>query len=386
MKKQGALLGKKQLTVSSGGVSGGALTIDVNQGDALYIDYAAVDPELAAVLSQPDANVSYSGDSQPVTVAGMLHAESKPELFAPAYRGWSYAGYNGNRELAQRPIDESRLVLDLKGSQTTCDASKMTKAEDIPADCKPDSAKAYLFRPDPGKAAWDGPNERVFVKSGSISSSRLGAPSLGVPTPAQFAGPRAVHRLSRSSMTSLSGGVGPASGSYGKGASCSTLEYLDMNGDGFPDVVGNGRIQYTTAQGGLETKSVAIAGLDRVRASSEESWSVGLAGNPVSAKANSKGHVNGGKGGPTGNKSGAQMAQLGLSGSFGSGKSNGSTDLLEYERRWAARPSEALRRPAHGGAQPRIQVCGSGELGQCRCERRGLAGAILGDIAVVQRR
>jgi RHS repeat-associated protein len=329
VKKQGALLGKQQLTISNGVISGGALTIEVTQGDALYIDYAAVDPELAATLSQPDAHASYSGDGQPVTIAGILHGETKAELFAPAYRSWSYVGYNGNRELAQKPIDEARLVLDTKGSMDKCDASKVSKAEDISADCKPDSAKAYMFRPDPGKQAWAGPNERISIKSGSMSSSRLGAPSLGVPRPAQFAGARAVHRISRSSMTSISGGVGPVSGSYGTGKSYSELDYLDMNGDGLPDVVGNGRVQYTTPQGGLEARSVAIAGLDRVRESSEESWSAGLAGNPVSSKGNSKGTVNGGAGGPTGNKSGAQMAQLGLSGSLGGGKSDGRSDFLD---------------------------------------------------------
>jgi RHS repeat-associated protein len=329
VKRPGALLGKQVLTIANGQVSDNALTIDVTKGDALYFDYATVDPSLAALLSQPAARVTHAG-SQPVEVAGAVHTEAKPELFGPAYRGWSHAGYNGNRNLATLPIDESRLVFPSSESQTKCDPAKVTRPEDISSDCSPESAKAYMFSPDPAKGAFAGPNERTWISSTRMSSSRLGAASLGVPRPAQFAGARAVSRIARTTMTSLSGGIGPVSGSYGKGKSYSELDYLDMNGDGFPDVVGNGRVQYTTAQGGLEAKSRPIAGLDQVRESSEEAFSGGLGGNPVSARGNAKGGVNGGsKGGPTGNKSGPAMVQLGLSGSLGGGTSSGQFDLMD---------------------------------------------------------
>ncbi|HWN71507.1 MAG TPA: toxin TcdB middle/N-terminal domain-containing protein, partial [Haliangium sp.] len=304
VKRPGTLLGKQVLTIASGQVSGNPLTIDVTKGDALYFDYATVDPSLAALLSQPEARVTSAG-SQPVEVAGAVHTEARAELFGPAYRGWSHAGYNGNRNLATLPIDESRLVFPSSESQTKCNPANLTRPEDISSDCSPESAKAYMFRPAPAQGAFAGPNERTWISSTRMSSSRVGAPSLSVPRPAQFAGARAVSRIARTSMTSLSGGLGPASGSYSKGKSYSELDYLDMNGDGFPDVVGNGRIQYTTAQGGLEAKSRAIAGLDQVRESSEEAFSVGL-GAPLPGR-----------------------VPLGLSGSLGGGTSSGQFDLMD---------------------------------------------------------
>ena len=49
---------------------------------------------------------------------------------------------------------------------------------------------------------------------------------------------------------SIMGGVGPLSGAFAFGWSNSVIDYMDMNGDGFPDIVTPGKITYTNPRGG----------------------------------------------------------------------------------------------------------------------------------------
>src|SRR5262245_59948572 len=177
-----------------------------------------------------------------------------------------------------------------------------------------------------------------------MSSSSLGLDYFAVPTAHCFAGRRAVSRLSLTQQNSAGFGVGPLSGSVSgqldvlppgvpqlpPGQSSSEVDFLDLNGDGFPDVAGNGRVQYTTPTGGLEAHNRSVPALGSVRTSESGAFNAGVGGNAAEVKANARAEVDtSSKGAPRENKSGSQMVSLGLAGSLGGGNSDARTDLLD---------------------------------------------------------
>ncbi|HEX6287738.1 MAG TPA: SpvB/TcaC N-terminal domain-containing protein [Herpetosiphonaceae bacterium] len=315
VKRQGALLAKRAITIADGQAEPVTLPVDVQQDEQLFFTYSTSDPALAAKLTNPTVVVAYS-DGTPTPVPSALYSATTTDLFAQPYRGWSYVGYNGNRDRATQPIDESRLVLDLEQLQRD--------------GYDPSTATAYAFNPSPATNRWVGPDDGGWVTDSTISSARMGADAITVPTPELVAGARAVSRLSRTKQTAIGGGVSFLDGSISTGTSGSELDYLDLNGDRFPDIVANGRAQYTTPTGGLEPQNRALPGMSLPRGSSESARNIGIGGNPAHFKADARGEVNtSGQTAPRGNTTGSQMVQLGFGGSLGDGKSEAETDLID---------------------------------------------------------
>lgn len=312
VKRQGALVFKEPIAISGGSFPDPSFSLPVTGGDQLYFDFSAADPALAAQISGESVQVAYDGQAA-VTVPSALHHATAPGVLPEAYRGWAYAGYNGDGDRATQPITESDLNQTFSATSTY----------------DPRTAKAYPLTPSPGDDAWEGANPDVFVKAGEVSSSRLGAPSLGVPSAAGFAGARAPSKVSDSSQTAAGGGVSLLSGSGDTGTSTSDVEYMDMNGSGFPAVVSNGHIQYPDQTGALEPASQPVPGLASPRSSDASSVNVGVGGSPAHFSANSEGQVDNAGHAPAGNTTGSQMVTLGLSGSLGRGDSHPHNDLID---------------------------------------------------------
>ncbi|UCD58248.1 MAG: sugar-binding protein, partial [Candidatus Hydrogenedentota bacterium] len=138
------------------------------------------------------------------------------------------------------------------------------------------------------------------------------------------------------------------------------LDFLDMNGDLFPDIVGPFVTQYTTMTGGLEQWGRVGIGRGFVRQSTNNAWNFGIGfgieGNPAKSSQSAKGDVSpssgrhstasagaagkskgsssagrrssGGKQGSSG-KQGSQMAELGFGGKLARGDSTVSHDLVD---------------------------------------------------------
>src|SRR6185503_17573613 len=138
----------------------------------------------------------------------------------------------------------------------------------------------------------------------------------------QFAGARAVTRLSRTSQNALGGGAGGGipgvGGSLSASASQATsqglIDFIDLNGDRFPDIIANGHVQYTLPTGGLESTASSPSNLSsKVRQSAELQLNFGIGGSTAFALKSSTDGLT--KLGWSGN----QMASLGLSGNISEG-------------------------------------------------------------------
>src|SRR5262249_45493780 len=134
--------------------------------------------------------------------------------------------------------------------------------------CPPGVADADC--PLPQVDEWRGPSQLTFDTSDTLSSSRFGPPNLDVPSASEFKTPttttrRGVDRVSRTNQDAVelgvSGKIGPVSlsgeGSYGNGNTFSDVDMIDLNGDGFPDILGASGIQYTDPRGTLLTSGAA---------------------------------------------------------------------------------------------------------------------------------
>ncbi|MFL6138460.1 MAG: SpvB/TcaC N-terminal domain-containing protein [Frankiaceae bacterium] len=303
VKRPGELVAKRAITLSNGQASPAPFDVDVQQGDRLFFDFSVRDPQLNAKITATSVQVTRPS-SAPVTVPSAVHAAAFPGVLAAPYRGWSYVGYNGAGARETAPITEADLNQTFDQSSTY----------------DPQTAKAYVFLPFPEERSWRGADDSAWVKASSMSSSRQGAAQISVPTTSEVAGARAVSRLGHGTQDAVGGGVSLLSGSLDDGSTSSDVDYLDLNGDRFPDIVSTGKVQYSTLTGGLEASNRAVPGLDAPREADASSANVGVGGSPAHFTTNSAGRVG---------MTGSQMVALGLSADLGKGSTKPKRELLD---------------------------------------------------------
>ncbi|MEY2415462.1 MAG: hypothetical protein QOH53_796, partial [Ilumatobacteraceae bacterium] len=221
-------------------------------------------------------------------------------IFPVAYRGWGYAGYNGDGDRAAAPITESDFVINPSDYPT----SNPTDVND-PNYAKAQNPNSVPFTPfvlelhdADGKAigtepVWRGAKDNLEGGAGFARSSRR-----GVDDPSAISngggvggtGTRAVRNVGISIPTvSISAGAFGIGASFSAGPSFGLQSYTDMNGDGFPDIVTPGNIDYTGPRGGYTHNE---HGPDVVNQDVTFAVGVGFSGSPLEVSASSTGDAN----------------------------------------------------------------------------------------------
>lgn len=328
VKKRGVPLGKRVIDVVDGHVPAiDPLTVPVTQGDDLFFDFSTLDTSLPAALTSQSVTVNGTA------VPSALHASAEQAAFAQPYRGWGAIGYQGNRDRATTPIIQTDLVIDqnfrnqIPGAPTE---------NDVPGfDGRVSTPKAVVFMPQPASGRWGGSDDNTFVAAATATSSRLGVDTIDVARDSDFAGATGVPRVGLSTQISTTFGaqipgipIGVGA-SVAKGTSNGEVDFIDLNGDRFPDAVGPAGIQYSDLIGGLGNTRGSL-GSD-VRESDSKAFTVSAnAGSPARTAGNPRG-----QGAPAGDRpantaqSGSEMPSLGIGGSLGGGESNVEFDLLD---------------------------------------------------------
>jgi len=268
LKKGLKLLAKETLEYKNGTLITPVKTLKatVSQGEAVYIEYHVSDSDLAALIADNAViDVTQGGTTQ---VAAGVYGYQDNTLFGPMYRDWGEFVYNGNEERATQPIDESKLTLDGYTSSGV-NPESITNASNKNALNNAFATKGYdptqsifvIMIPRSDLGAWQGATIYTNLNADTMSSSRFGKASIKGSDPFAFLSTlsktRAIPQVSKSTgdSTTLGGSA------YGVGASTSdtqqknkTLtEFIDMNGDRYPDIVGIDQIQYTNMLGALES-------------------------------------------------------------------------------------------------------------------------------------
>ncbi|MFI9816522.1 SpvB/TcaC N-terminal domain-containing protein [Saccharothrix variisporea] len=335
VKKRGALLAKRVIDIVNGQVPADLrVTAQVNQGDELFFDFATLDTGLPGRLTSQSASVSYDGTNF-VAVPSALHASAEQGAFAQPYRGWGAIGYQGNRDRATQPIKRSDLVLDesykndLPGGPTEADVPGFTN------DPKVKQPRITVFAPLPAQDRWAGADDNTWVARDTSSSSRLGLDTIDVISDGDVAGAAAVSRRGRTQQISTTFGASipgvpiGAGASVAKGRTTGQLDFLDLNGDRFPDVVGSAGVQYSDMTGGLGDQRGSVGGA--VRESESLAYGVNAnAGSPARTSGNARGQdAPSGSRNANSAKAGVEMPALGVGGNVGGGESDTGYDLLD---------------------------------------------------------
>lgn len=343
VKRSGELVAKHVIQIRNGLlVPPLNFSINVVEDEEYYFDYSTRDGRtqndngLADKLLMRSVYVHYTDLPIGGVVPSDFHRSVVAvEEFPESFRNWSVIGYNGNRERAEHPIDESLLILDQSST--------------------PPSAMVHLQIPYPAERKWRASDELCWVAPDVMSSSRLGMDNIAVPRPSDFAGARAVPQMSTGQEHVIAGeAFDVLSGSITLDSrSQAELDYKDMNGDQFPDIVAKHRIQYTTLTGGLEPSNRAVPNFNGIRSSKNMARNGGIGfkvgGNPASNTQTAKGDVSPSgsqrssttKKGSSGTrrssatkqkssgKQGSEMPELGFGGKLGDGWGKVEHDLVD---------------------------------------------------------
>lgn len=317
------------------------LRVTLKQGVRYWFDVSVREPSLYEVMRNGKVELSAGRDSngniiwEDVTNPhSSFNGTGRQGYFGLGYRGWAVAGYLGSGDRRTSAIHESDLrIPTFKSKGEACQAltggACRTSNEGVgfpgqysddygPSGPAFDAAsvesqikKAYAFIPkrttDPSTRkvgeVWEGPREKIDATATAVRAARLGGhvPSLAAST-GSIAPPTLKGQVSPS--LSITGGVGPLTASFGVGWSDGDVDYLDMNGDGFPDVVRSDSIEYTDPRGGhacLQAGGVLVScaggGVGAVNEEITLGLSGGLSGSPVAVKGNARGKTNANNGG-----------------------------------------------------------------------------------------
>ncbi|OQW91035.1 MAG: hypothetical protein BWK78_05665, partial [Thiotrichaceae bacterium IS1] len=315
VKRQGELLAKYPVEVVAGQVLNGSVSFQANAGDLLFVELSTLNHELATQLSQVAVGVTDAGGTT-YSVATELHSAGASQLIAQAYRGWTAFGYDGNRDRATRPVLITEEDLNGKALQDAADQMKAdAEAGKIDENYQsPVQLKVMPFYPDMALQQWKGTKDNIWIRADKMSSSRNGTNSIEVPRASQFAGAQAVTKMSISKGDSLSLGFSVLSGAVTKGKSFSLIDYLDLNGDRYPDILSKGGVQFTLMTGELEAQKRSGIVDERIRESKNLSANLGVGGNYPIMK---------------GKKAVNQMVSIGLNGGLTTGQSDSQYDLMD---------------------------------------------------------
>ncbi|MEL6274030.1 MAG: toxin TcdB middle/N-terminal domain-containing protein, partial [Bacteroidota bacterium] len=251
-----------------------SLTFQARAGDSLFFDVHTNNQTIANWLDQ-ELSVSVVNTSvgglEDFTGAGLYrNSTADEEIFGNGHRGWGQFVYNGNRGRADIPIQEALLFI----PEVTVDEEDL---EDIEIDtANLDDPGAFddienlggdptmeIFIPmiaDAKVGHYRAYDDLTLLGPSFISSSRFGVDDILL-TPSFGGGGTAPSIISESSIHAVAGGVSAGPGSLGVSHAWNDtkniLDVMDMNGDKYPDLVSETRIQYTGVYGGLTEQSLS---------------------------------------------------------------------------------------------------------------------------------
>lgn len=266
---------QKQVIPVTNGVLGAhpAITAIFNRGDKIFFDYHTTDNKLAYAFDSTGVR-AVANPGSPDTVLGGLYTVDTSFKFGPMYRHWGQFAYNGNRSLANQPIIESDLVLDQSlmdtmppkiDLSTAKDANEMQQMYAAAGGNQPKDDKFIYLVPNNEKKMWLGYDNLTYVNKDTISSSRMGKDDLlpvnpiTTPNPGSATGAVGIKKVSNTDDVSFGVGVSDAVGTVSTGTTKFVYDFTDMNGDGYPDILSNSKIQYTHPYGGLEATATPFA-------------------------------------------------------------------------------------------------------------------------------
>lgn len=275
-----------------------SLDIATEQGDSLYIEFHVDNALLADRFNNTEVLIIDEADETTQFDAG-LHAALavQDSVMGPVYRRWGQFIYNGNRDRATMPMDETEMNVDVDDlvDLDLLDEDELSE-DQINGIGSPAGAPFLPMYADAKTSSWNGLDEFTFTTDSLMSASRFGEDDIIVSFPGADGGTGIPAPIIEYDAVSdaLAAGVGvgiAATGSVAFGTTRNVLDLADLNGDSYPDIVTDNHVQYTNPTGGLD-EAASYHGLGTHTA---KSGGIGgsLGGSFVSTAANTAGGTNG---------------------------------------------------------------------------------------------
>lgn len=207
-----------------------------------------------------------------------FYAENEDKGFGMMYRGWGGFVYNASEGRFSKPIDESLLKLPESNEKINPLTMAFTP---IGTD------QNTLDR-------WIGQRKEIYLTANEAGTARLGAQDVVLTNPLdndvdiaglsgeglQGTGAAAVTQVMSNKSTVVQSGTLGITHNDANGNATAEVTMMDMNGDGYPDIVAGGTIQYTNTLGGLSGEK--LGGIGTITTDNEsDAW--GYGGNPVAS-------------------------------------------------------------------------------------------------------
>jgi len=356
-------------------------------GEDYWFDLSVRSPALSERLTSPTVTLTWTEDDEDesLVVPFTLNAAGQQGIFPLAHRGWAYAGYRAEGDRKDEEIheddfrigpatggayedDEDACAAQPGGCRTSTDGMGFDPDYPVDADGRAQidlsSAKdqipltfAYVPVIDESlSSSWQVVDQppRLMGTATSTRSGRLAdVPAMpgtgtGVSAPALWgaAGPIFTFMV----------GIGPAQATFAFGWTSSVIDFMDMNADGYPDIVrpGAGAVTFTNPRGGRGCiKDSAMEpctgdGPEVVQEGLTLSAGLGIGGAPIGISANSKGVGNSTQGNSTTKGGSASSAskggELGVAIGAGASFSNfGGSPDADFEDDLAKIPDTSLQ-------------------------------------------
>jgi RHS repeat-associated protein len=272
VKKLNTLLAKRVIKFVNGNPTTGIdVEVPILHGDSLFLEFHTADFYLAERMSVHEATFTI-GERDTTIVAGVHsyepHSNEREDIiYGSMYRRWGHFGWNGNRAYASEPIQLNLLkVSDAAKSQGEVETANVS-GEDLEG-TEMYNAKAdrfFVLVASPSDQRWTSGDQFAYLSKEAVSSSRLGDDDLSIlqVQSGEGSGAIGIEKVSKSQGNAYTAGVSLGiSGSYSHSdAKNKTLtDFMDMNGDHYPDIVSELLIQYTDARGGLSSRTTSSRG------------------------------------------------------------------------------------------------------------------------------
>ncbi|MEO6174498.1 MAG: SpvB/TcaC N-terminal domain-containing protein [Flavobacterium circumlabens] len=231
------------------------------KNNALKIAYNIVD-----AITDPLQPVIWNEATDEFSIYSNLSSEAI--TLGLLYRNWGSFIVNGN--LASNTIDQTRL----KSETSNVDPNAFPDLNNLDPDAMPagfESFKEYFTQTTQvySENIVFGAEKASFIQNEFIGSSRLGEDDIAeyidfsLPSNNLTGGSTAAFDMiteSKSRSFAAGASAGPVGGglSTSKGDSYVVQTMSDFNGDGFPDYIRDGQVQFTSPTGGLTNDKVAI--------------------------------------------------------------------------------------------------------------------------------
>lgn len=280
VKSADQLWGKKVFTVTNGIVETDSLKLGQIETEKVWFEfsYSGSMSNVAPEYSRVRLLRGLVTDS----INAGFYAKSENEGFGMLYRGWGGFVYNASEGRFNKPIDESLL--------------KLPESEDDKID-----PLTMAFTPIGTDQTtidrWVGQRQEIYLTAYEAGTARLGDQDVIITNPLennvniaglsgeclQGTGAAAVTQVVSNKSNVIQSGALGITHNDANGNATTEVTMMDMNGDGYPDIVAGGTIQYTNTLGGLSGEK--LGGIGTITTDNEsDAW--GYGGNPVASVSN----------------------------------------------------------------------------------------------------